>query len=268
MVISKELSKTREEYKSKQAHAELAARMAARDPGSAPKLGDRVPYVVISKGGGKTKAPLYDCAENPIYAIQHGLQLDTGYYIDNQVLEPLIRLFEPIFKSEKEVRNKLLKETYSGQAGVKILSKANNAPKNSMFAMLQKGQAAAKKVDVVTKRPMTSKDFFASKQTDSFISLSDETIMKGIKNGLTSDLYKMRLNTIAELMFAQSEFWRTKVQCSTCLCSFKKDNMGCANSDCNIFYKRLTTEHAADTPLEKLAELGSFGLGDLPEYVC
>merc|ERR1712004_132441 len=137
-----------------------------------------------------------------------------------------------------------------------------------MFAMLQKGKAAAKKIDAVTKRPMTSSDFFASKQTDSFISLSDDTITKGVKNGLPSDLYRMRLNTIAEVMFNQAEFWRTKQQCSTCLGSLKKDNMGCANSDCNIFYKRLTTEHAADTPLEKLAELGSIGLGDLPEYVC
>jgi DNA polymerase elongation subunit (family B) len=31
----------------KQAHTELAARMRIRDPGSAPVLGDRVPYVFI-----------------------------------------------------------------------------------------------------------------------------------------------------------------------------------------------------------------------------
>jgi len=36
-----------EDYKMKQAHVELAARMKKRDAGSAPQMGDRVPYVII-----------------------------------------------------------------------------------------------------------------------------------------------------------------------------------------------------------------------------
>lgn len=44
LVITKELTKT--EYSAKQAHVELAAKMKKRDPGTAPKLGDRVPYVI------------------------------------------------------------------------------------------------------------------------------------------------------------------------------------------------------------------------------
>lgn len=35
-----------QKYHAKQAHVELAARMKKRDPGSAPRLGDRVPYVI------------------------------------------------------------------------------------------------------------------------------------------------------------------------------------------------------------------------------
>lgn len=34
-----------QKYQAKQAHVELANRMRKRDPGSAPRLGDRVPYV-------------------------------------------------------------------------------------------------------------------------------------------------------------------------------------------------------------------------------
>lgn len=43
LVITKELSKT--DYAAKQAHVELANKMKKRDPGTAPKLGDRVPFV-------------------------------------------------------------------------------------------------------------------------------------------------------------------------------------------------------------------------------
>ena len=46
LVITKELAKS--DYAAKQAHVELAAKMKKRDPGTAPKLGDRVPYVIIA----------------------------------------------------------------------------------------------------------------------------------------------------------------------------------------------------------------------------
>lgn len=41
-----------QEYTAKQAHVELANRMRKRDAGSAPALGDRVPYVIISASKG------------------------------------------------------------------------------------------------------------------------------------------------------------------------------------------------------------------------
>lgn len=44
----KELTKTDEDYANKQAHVELAHKMRKRDAGTAPKLGDRVPYVIIA----------------------------------------------------------------------------------------------------------------------------------------------------------------------------------------------------------------------------
>lgn len=50
-MITKELAKT--DYAAKQAHVELANKMRKRDAGTAPKLGDRVPYVIIQAGKGK-----------------------------------------------------------------------------------------------------------------------------------------------------------------------------------------------------------------------
>lgn len=64
LVISKELTKTDSEYANKQPHVELANKMRKRDPGSAPNLGDRVPYVIIP--GTKNQAA-YERAEVSYY---------------------------------------------------------------------------------------------------------------------------------------------------------------------------------------------------------
>ena len=87
LIITKALGAN---YKSKQPHAFLAARMFKRDPGSAPVVGDRVPYVYIK---GNKKDPGYLKTENPIYAMEHSIPLDTNYYIEKQLANPLIRLF-------------------------------------------------------------------------------------------------------------------------------------------------------------------------------
>jgi len=55
------------DYKMKQAHVELAARMKKRDAGSAPQLGDRVPYVIITGAKG---AANFEKAEDPIYVLE------------------------------------------------------------------------------------------------------------------------------------------------------------------------------------------------------
>merc|ERR1719450_1924461 len=63
LVITKELTKSDNEYSAKQAHCELANKMRKRDAGNAPKLGDRVPYVIIAASKG---TPAYQKAEDPI----------------------------------------------------------------------------------------------------------------------------------------------------------------------------------------------------------
>ena len=69
LVITKALSKS--DYTAKQAHVELAERMRKRDAGSAPTLGDRVPYVII-KGTANSKN--YEKAEDPLWALEHNLE--------------------------------------------------------------------------------------------------------------------------------------------------------------------------------------------------
>ena len=99
LIITKELTKTDNEYAAKQAHVELANRMAKRDAGSAPKLGDRVPFVIIAAA---KNTPAYLKSEDPLYVLENRIPIDTQYYLDNQLSKPLIRIFEPIFKEKTE----------------------------------------------------------------------------------------------------------------------------------------------------------------------
>lgn len=99
LVISKELTKTDEEYAGKQAHVELANKMRKRDPGSAPQLGDRVPYVITAVGGKNTAA--YAKAEDPLYVLKNNVPIDAKYYLENQLTNPLMRIFEPILGEPK-----------------------------------------------------------------------------------------------------------------------------------------------------------------------
>lgn len=95
---SQELTKTEEEYAGKQAHVELANRMMKRDAGSAPKLGDRVPYVIIAAAKGTAA---YLKSEDPIYVLENNVPIDTQYYLENQISKPLLRIFEPILGEAK-----------------------------------------------------------------------------------------------------------------------------------------------------------------------
>ncbi|ODV87634.1 hypothetical protein CANARDRAFT_25884, partial [[Candida] arabinofermentans NRRL YB-2248] len=101
LVISKALS--RQDYSAKQAHVELAERMRKRDAGSAPTLGDRVAYVIIKTAGDKN----YEKSEDPLYVLENSLPIDTKYYLENQLRNPLIRIFEPILgeRRAKELLN-------------------------------------------------------------------------------------------------------------------------------------------------------------------
>jgi DNA polymerase delta subunit 1 len=95
LVITKALGKSAssEEYAAKQAHVELAERMRKRDPGSAPAVGDRVPFVLIEAAKG---TPAYERSEDPIYVLEHNIPIDAKYYLEHQLEGPITRIFEGV----------------------------------------------------------------------------------------------------------------------------------------------------------------------------
>jgi DNA polymerase elongation subunit (family B) len=90
LTISKSL---RAEYRTPTppAHKMLADRMKLRDPGNAPSSGERIPYVYIKTPASVTLQG--DKIEHPSYVKEKKLPLDTRYYIEHQLLNPLSQLF-------------------------------------------------------------------------------------------------------------------------------------------------------------------------------
>jgi len=87
LIISRGLNKLH--YKVKAAHVYLKEKIARRNPALTPRFGDRVPYVIVE--GPERKATMR--GEDPVYAYDHGLAIDTDWYLSNQLTKPLQRLF-------------------------------------------------------------------------------------------------------------------------------------------------------------------------------
>ncbi|KAI5137394.1 DNA polymerase delta subunit 1 [Nematocida ausubeli] len=92
LIITKSITKQGGDYAVSLAHVALAERMKKRE-GTGPGLGDRVPYVIITG-----KGPLHERSEDPVYALNNNLPIDTLYYLKNQITKPLERLLSYVIK--------------------------------------------------------------------------------------------------------------------------------------------------------------------------
>lgn len=200
LVITKALS--RQDYANKQPHVELADRMRKRDAGSAPTLGDRVAYVVIKTAG--TKA--YEKSEDPLYVLEHNLPIDTKYYLENQLANPLVRIFEPILGERKT------KELLNG-AHTRVVNVASGATGGLMRFV--------KKLETCKgcKNPLPKNNHGA---------LCDNCKPKA------GQLYSEALAAMNSLEVKFARLW---TQCQRCQGSLHQDVL-CANKDCPIFYMR------------------------------
>lgn len=89
-IVSKSL---RDDYKNPEqiAHRVLADRMTRRDPGTAPKVGDRIQYIYVAEN--KDAAKQGDKIEEISYVRKNGLTPDAKFYITNQIQNPVSQLF-------------------------------------------------------------------------------------------------------------------------------------------------------------------------------
>jgi DNA polymerase delta subunit 1 len=100
LIITKQLRCYQKDYKSPQPHAHVRELMEKRSPGSGAKIGDRVPYVFIRR---ERKEVMYLSAEDPLYAVEHDLPINTNYYLQNQFFKPMVRIFTPVYGEAEAV---------------------------------------------------------------------------------------------------------------------------------------------------------------------
>ncbi|KAK9470006.1 DNA polymerase family B-domain-containing protein [Dipodascopsis tothii] len=216
LVITKALSKS--DYAGKQAHVELAERMRKRDPGSAPTLGDRVAYV-IAKGAKNDKN--YEKSEDPIYVLENNIPIDTKYYLENQLANPLQRIFEPIL----------------GERKAQLLLTGEHTRTISVAAPSVGGLM---KFAVKTQLCMGCKTPLKGAYANG--SLCVNCI------GRASEIYQKQVENFNAL---ETRFARLWTHCQRCQESLHQDVI-CSNKDCAIFYVRKKAQKDVAESAEQL----------------
>ncbi|KAM4651111.1 DNA polymerase delta catalytic subunit [Discoglossus pictus] len=210
LVITKELTRTADEYAGKQAHVELAERMRKRDAGSAPNLGDRVPYVIIGAAKG---VAAYMKSEDPIYVLENNIPIDTQYYLEQQLAKPLLRIFEPIL-GETKAESTLLKGEHTRCKTV-LTSKVGGL------------MAFAKK---------------RSTCIGCKASLNHDGAVCNYCKERESELHQKEISHLGSL---EEKFSRLWTQCQRCQGSLHEDVL-CTSRDCPIFYMRKKVQKDLD----------------------
>ncbi|XP_077313237.1 DNA polymerase delta catalytic subunit [Lithobates pipiens] len=220
LVITKELTRTADEYAGKQAHVELAERMKKRDPGSAPNLGDRVPYVIIGAAKG---AAAYMKSEDPIYVLENNIPIDTQYYLEQQLAKPLLRIFEPILGESKA-------ET--------ILLKGEHTRCKTVLTSKVGGLMA-----------------FAKKRSTCIgckASLNHDGAVCNYCKTRESELHQKEISHLSSL---EEKFSRLWTQCQRCQGSLHEDVL-CTSRDCPIFYMRKKVQKDLDDQEKLIIRFG------------
>ncbi|CAN6821719.1 unnamed protein product [Brassica oleracea] len=213
LVITKGLTKTGDDYEVKSAHGELAERMRKRDAATAPNVGDRVPYVIITAAKG---AKGYEKSEDPIYVLENNIPIDPKYYIENQISKPLLRIFDPVLKNAS---SELLH-------GDHMRSISITTPSNSGIMRFAKKQLSC----VGCKVP-----------------ISTGTLCARCK-GREAELYCKNVSQVSDL---EELFGRLWTQCQECQGSLHQDVL-CTSRDCPIFYRRMKAQKDMATAKQQL----------------
>jgi DNA polymerase delta subunit 1 len=98
LIISKSM---RNDYANRnQPHLRVAEKIEKRNPGSGPKAGERVPYIIMDNG----ERLVADRAEDPMYVIEKSLEkkVDVLYYLTNGLISPLESFYDLFMDHSKE----------------------------------------------------------------------------------------------------------------------------------------------------------------------
>ncbi|KAK5778732.1 DNA-directed DNA polymerase delta POL3 PWA37_000649 [Arxiozyma heterogenica] len=210
LIISKTLAPN---YTNPQPHAVLTERIKKRD-GVGPNVGDRVDYVII---GGNDK--LYNRAEDPLYVLEHNLQVDSKYYLTNQLQNPIISIIAPII-GEKKANAMFI---------VKSIKINTGTTKGGLMGFVKKVDACKGCRAPLKKGETTLCSNCSAKSSQHFIKA----------------LYDVR-----EL---EEKFSRLWTECQRCAGTLHTEVL-CSNKNCDIFYMRVKVKKELQEKIEQLSK--------------
>ena len=204
LILSKGLKLYYDEDSVLPAHAQLAEILRQRDPGSAPIVGDRVPYVLIIKGKKSSKS---EQAEDPWYAMVNRLPIDYVGYFENHIKKALLRLLGPVIPER-------LDELWSLTKSVKLdthLTKQGGLICN----YTQKGGKCMKCNNPISNSP-------------------GAIICENCKKTHGNEIKQKYIVEQEELNKESTKIW---TNCKTCVGKYSDEN-DCNNRDCRFLYRR------------------------------
>lgn len=200
-------------------HAALARRNKARDAALVQTYGDQIAYVMIYGTPGDASPKRM---EDPIYALENNMRINTKYYIEKQPRKPLTRIFEPII----------------GEYKTELLLANDYVPKISL--------ATPKIGSIIRFSKITQRCLGCKKPL-----LSEEESGKAICfNCLpqAGKLQTIRVNEKNDLETRLDALWK---QCHQC--QGDMEEVVCNSRDCPTIFKRTKFKKELDDVREKLS---------------
>eukprot|EP00928_Gymnodinium_smaydae_P049381 TRINITY_DN33127_c0_g1_i1.p1 TRINITY_DN33127_c0_g1~~TRINITY_DN33127_c0_g1_i1.p1 ORF type:complete len:1023 (+),score=215.96 TRINITY_DN33127_c0_g1_i1:250-3069(+) len=232
LVVSKALVRRgAEAYAVKQTHVELAERLKRRGPpGSAPGVGDRVPYVFLVAPAG---TPAHERAEDPLYAVENDMVVDADYYIDHQLKQPLLRIFDPVLGGAAAAEQRLFAGSHTRR--VSRCGSGGGARSSGPLAAFVRARAKCLGCRAL---------------------LSGEAVLcqACARPERTAELM---LDTLAAARAREGEAAGLLSECARCEFSFCGGGLhaACANVDCPIFFRRAKVLRELSDVQESLRKL-------------
>lgn len=151
----------------------------------------------------------YEKSEDPLYALENNLSIDAQYYIDHQLLQPLLRIFGPIMGDEDKAKSRL----FCGEHTRKL------------HTPTVQGGALSKFV------------------TKSLRCLGCKALIKEgalCQHCLQERAAEVVVDRMRDLRLKEEYYARLWTECQRCQGSML-DPVICSNRDCGIFYRRAKT---------------------------
>jgi DNA polymerase delta subunit 1 len=176
---------------------------------------------VIVKGRGDSKN--YEKSEDPIFVLENNVPIDTKYYLDNQLANPLGRIFEPILGERKA--NSLL-------AGEHTRSISVAAPSlGGLMKFTKKTQTC-----MGCKKPLVGKEE------------AQGAVCENCRPRI-GELYTKQVNKVGDMEIRFGRLW---TQCQRCQGSMHSEVL-CSSRDCPIFYMRMKARKEVEEAGKELA---------------